>query len=72
MEKVTRKNCTKLNRFEHKTLKNKDGSRVRARRNGNTKVWKSQPDRFIIPCKYGIYKSVYIDENNAYEWEGEE
>lgn len=72
MEKVTRRNCTKFNKFEHISLKNADGTRVRARRNGNTKLWKSQPERFIIPCKWGMYKSVYITNDNAYEWEGEE
>jgi len=72
MEPVTRRNAVKFNKFEHKTLKNADGTRVRARRNGKTKLWVTQPERFVIPCKYGMSQSVHIHENNAYEWEGEE
>ena len=55
--------------FEHKTLKNKDGTPVRARQTGKVKVWVRSPDRFSLPVKYGMYQSFYIDNNNASEWE---
>lgn len=71
MEKVTRQNCEKLNKFEHITAKNADGSRLRCRRNGKTKVWKTRPDDFEIPVKHGMYAYGYIHNHNCYEWEGE-
>ena len=54
--------------FEHKTLKNSDGSRLRVRRNGATKTWKTRPTEFRIPCKYGLYEYLYIDHTNHLEW----
>jgi len=68
MEKVTRQNCEKLNKFEHITAKNADGTRIRARRNGKTKVWKTRPDDFEIPVKHGMYAYGYIHNYNCYEW----
>lgn len=35
------------------------------RRNGKTKVWKTRPDNFRIPVKYGMYWYGYIDEVDA-------
>ena len=49
MEKVTRENCEKLNRFEHLTTKNADGTRLRARRNGVTLLWKKETRIFSNP-----------------------
>jgi hypothetical protein len=55
--------------FEHKTLKNKDGSRLRARANGQLKLWKTRPTEFRIPCKHGLKDYFYITQDNAHEWE---
>lgn len=71
MEKVTRQNCEKLNKFEHITAKNADGTRIRARRNGKTKVWKTRPNDFQIPVKHGMYDYGKITDQTANMWEGE-
>lgn len=70
MRKVTRKNCERFTYFEHITLKNEDGTRLCANRSGKTKLWKRQPERFQIPCKYSTHKSICISDRNHYEWEG--
>ncbi len=58
------------NTFYHRKLKYKrDPSRpLECRRNGKTKRWKSRPDQFRIPVKYGMYEYFYIDNSNAHEW----
>lgn len=35
------------------------------RRNGQTKLWKTRPDHFRVPIKYGLYGYGYIDHDNA-------
>ena len=35
------------------------------RRTGRTKVWKTRPDNFQTPVKYGLYESGYITQDNA-------
>lgn len=54
--------------FIHNTVKNKDGTPLRARRNGVTKTWKRMPQRFCIPIKHGLYDYGYITNDNAHEW----
>lgn len=58
------------NTFYHRTLKYKsDKSRpLECRRNGRTKYWKTRPNEFRIPVKYGMYEYFYIDNSNAHEW----
>lgn len=65
---VTRDNCETAQRFEHKTLKNRDGSPLRARRNGKTRLWVRSPEKFLIPVKYGLYDYFYIDQQNSNDW----
>ena len=33
------------------------------RRNGKTKTWKREPERFSIPVKYGLYHYGYINND---------
>lgn len=54
--------------FHHVSLKNKDGSPLRARRNGKTKTWKKLPNEFKIPIKIGMYEYGYIDKANFMDW----
>ena len=54
--------------FEHKSLLNADGSRLRARRNGATKTWKTRPTEFRIPIKHGMYDYGYITQADHLEW----
>jgi hypothetical protein len=54
--------------FYHNVLKMADGkSAVRCRRNGSTKVWKTN-DNFSIPVKAGLNNCFYINKDNAAEW----
>ena len=47
---------------------------VRARRNGMTQTWKTRPDEFRIPVKYGIRArdQFSIHEYDANRWHAEE
>lgn len=55
--------------FFHKTLTYTDNKTpIRVRRNGKTKLWKKQPERFSIPVKYGLKDCFRIDNTNCEEW----
>jgi hypothetical protein len=54
--------------FHHVTLKNADGTPMRARVNGRCKTWKTRPDDFRLPMKHGLYECFYVDETNAGDW----
>jgi hypothetical protein len=51
-------------KFEHKTLKNHDGTPQRFIRNGKNKTWKTRPTEFKIPVKRGLKEYGYIDQDN--------
>ncbi len=38
------------------------------RRSGATKTWKTRPDHFRVPVKYGMYESGEVTHDNASEW----
>ncbi len=38
------------------------------RRSGMTKTWKTRPDEFSVPIKYGLYNSSYLTHSNASEF----
>ena len=54
--------------LHHKTLKNSDGSPLRARVNGVLRTWKRDPSRFQLPMKHGLKQCFYITAENANEW----
>ncbi len=54
--------------FIHTTIKNKRGDFARVRRNGKTKLWKTRPNEFKIPYKFGLYDYGYITEKDANNW----
>ena len=56
------------NEFWHRLLRNADGSPIRARRSGKTQVWKTRPDDFKQPVKYGLKQSFYITPGNIGDW----
>lgn len=58
--------------FYHKTLKNADGSAVRCRSNGKCKIWKTRPNEFSLPVKYGLRDCFYITQDNCHEWSVDE
>lgn len=65
---LTKEQIQSARGFERVTLKNKDKSPLRCRRNGATKYWKRNPERFRIPVKYGLYTCFYITELNVNDW----
>lgn len=46
----------------------KTGEIRHARRNGATKTWKRDPDRFSLPVKYGLYECFRVDEGNCHQF----
>ena len=42
------------------------------RRNGATKTWKTRPDEFSVPIKYGLYGYSSIEHWDAAEWHAAE
>jgi hypothetical protein len=74
MAVVTRDNCeigqTFYVRVEDRRKGAVKGSTrvVSVRRNGATKVWKTRPTEFKIPCKDGLYAYLYITHDNAHEF----
>lgn len=54
--------------FHHINLKNADKSPVRCRVNGACKTWKTRPNEFRLPVKYGLKSCFYIDQDNAAQW----
>jgi len=67
MQTVTKENQSGISTFYHVSKPNTTG-RLRVRRNGSTKTWKTRPEEFKIPVKYGLYEHGYIDQNNCHEW----
>lgn len=65
---ITFEQALTAQRFEHVTIKNEDGTPARARRNGQTKVWKTRPEDFQIPVKHGLKECFYITPENAADW----
>lgn len=52
----------------HATLRNSDGSALRARVNGKCKVWVRRPVDFSLPMKHGLRECFYLTQDNASEW----
>jgi hypothetical protein len=65
---VTKEQAQTARNFEHITLKGSDKLPVRCRANGVCKVWKTRPNEFKLPVKYGLYQYFYITPENANEW----
>ena len=38
------------------------------RRMGQTKTWKTRPEDFRVPVKYGLRHSGYVTQSDAPEW----
>jgi hypothetical protein len=53
----------------HQISRNADGSPIRCKVNGKIKVWKSYPNDFEIPAKYGFKPEYfYITQKTKDEW----
>lgn len=67
--KITPQTALLAGHFWHRTATTKDGIRaIQCRRNGKTQTWKTRPNEFKIPCKYGMYDFFYITDKNAADW----
>lgn len=65
---LTCHDITNCSVFLHRTVTNKDGTPLKARRNGYTRTWKTRPTEFRIPVKYGLKTCFYITHENADQW----
>ncbi len=65
---ITKNDALTVRHFEHVTMKGSDGKPVRCRAMGKCQVWKTRPNEFKLPVKYGLYQSFYITQDNAHEW----
>lgn len=52
----------------HRTLRNADGTALRARVNGRPRLWKTRPDYYEIPMKHGLRNCFYLTPQNANAW----
>ena len=52
----------------HRTLRNSDGTALRARPSGKCKTWVTRPDDFRQPAMHGLRDSFYITHENATDW----
>lgn len=55
--------------LHHVSLRNADGSPLRARVNGRPKLWVTRPEEFRLPMKHGLRNTFYITERDADQWE---
>ena len=44
------------------------GKVITVRVNGACKTWKTRPNDFRLPVKYGFRECGYIDQDNASDW----
>lgn len=65
---ITKTDALTRQQFFHVTARNSDGTAVRCRANGACKTWKTRPDDFRLPVKYGLRDCFYLTPSNADEW----
>lgn len=54
--------------LHHVSLKGSDGKPVRIRVSGKCITWKRSPGEFRLPCKWGLYRSLDVNQSNACLW----
>lgn len=52
----------------HRTLRNADGTALRARPNGKCKTWVRRPEEFKLPAKHGLRDTFYVTHDNCNQW----
>lgn len=65
---ITKSQAMWCGTFYHRTERNADGTAVRCRANGKCQTWKTRPDDFRLPVKYGLKFCFYITPVNAADW----
>lgn len=66
---INKEQALSANNFQSLISKNRKGEFHKVRRSGKTITWKTRPDEFKIPVKFGLYQSLYITHLNAHEFE---
>lgn len=66
---ITKEQAMNANSFICLDVNNADGTPARLRRNGKTKTWKTRPNDFMVPVKYGLYGHTYITHENAHRFD---
>ena len=54
--------------LHHTSQVGADRRPVRCRVNGKCRTWKTRPQDFQLPVKYGLRTCFYITPANAHEW----
>lgn len=65
---VTKEEAMNCHTFYHYKLKNADGTAIRCRANGKCKTWKTRPEEFELPVKYGLRECFYITQETCVDW----
>ena len=65
---ITKEQAMTARRFKHVSLKDSRGNPVVCRAAGKCQTWKTRPEEFKLPVKYGLKKWFYITPENAAEW----
>lgn len=65
---ITKEQAMTHTMFYHVRFVNADGTAVRARANGRIKLWKTRPDEWRLPVKYGLKGCFYLTPRNAKDW----
>lgn len=68
MKDITKEIALNATEFFHRSMSNKGKTPLKVRRNGKTQVWKTRPNEFRIPVKYGLYEYYNITDKNCHEW----
>lgn len=62
---VTKHQAETEDSFHSSVYTNADGSCQRWRRNGKTQTWKTRPEDFRVPIKYGLRGFSAIEKSSA-------
>jgi len=65
---ITKQEAMTADMFYHISRRNKDGTALRARRNGKTQTWVRRPNDFSIPVKHGLKRCFRIDDSSRCDW----
>lgn len=68
---VTKEQALTVDRFHYDPACTPDRTE-RWRRNGKTKLWKTRPDEFQVPVKFGMYEYSYLTDTNADQFHTED
>lgn len=55
-------------RFWHRSLTDSRGFPMKCHANGKLKTWKTRPNDFQLPVKYGVRQCFYITPSNVKDW----